>query len=311
MAARARGPLGTDDHVARHVAQVREQGPRACAVTGAGVVVLQGRLDGDVRARNRHDLERLVSRGELAWPLGAAKLTGIGNHDPIARSPSAHRPLECERRVSGPRLGGQAHEGRCLHGPVHRHSTEPDDAVADLSRIEACVERFVGDLNPGGHLRVDGTIRRAHFEHTVRHHDEMDDFHPRVHVGAEREPPVQFDAAERGVALDVVRDLPAGGDEHFGITPGYGIRGPGGGIGPPAARHRDSGGFLTEIRESASDGVDRQNVIMCGLRECGQRSDERQNGKDNADTFHDIPHIRPILGQSPWLVHGSILGHYC
>ena len=274
--ARAARVLRADDDIAREVADVGEEGGTAVRAAGAAMIVLQRGGQRDPRPGDRCDFERLVLRLEGAAALAVAQLPGVGNDNPVSRRPAGRRLRQHERRLAGQCFLAQPGEGRRLGRAVHGDAAERLDAVAHLSRVESRVESLVSDDDLCLDALANRLSRRPDFEGALVHHRQVDDFHPRVDLRIEGQPPADLDARQDGIADDVVRDGATRRDGDLLGRARHTAGRPGGRARPGAIAHRDDGRTGAEDRQSARHPVHVQCVDVIGLG--GRRDGQGQGG---------------------------------
>ena len=142
VAARAVRVLGTHDHVAGEVADVRQELERAVVRARAPVIVRQRRGQRDRASGDRRDgqlfpLRRVAGRRARSAEAGACRESRA-----CPRVPARHRLLELERRLPGQRLRRpDARTSALFAAPCMRHRAEADQSVPSCSGSTRRIDR--------------------------------------------------------------------------------------------------------------------------------------------------------------------------
>ena len=177
-------------------------------VKGERNVELCGRA---VEAGERPDLVFAGSQASTPLPL-----IEVGAHDQhvVAWFPANRRPLQDDRSIPNPQIGGRSDERRSRR-TVNGHRAMQDDPTRQLHRIQCEVERpVVDDGHHRGHRRGHRLLHRADDDEGVGPTDQR--VHPKLRVVGSRhvEIPLDLHEAQGRRDVEVERDPDVVGDEH-------------------------------------------------------------------------------------------------
>ena len=283
------GILRANDDVAGQVGEVGKEPlavdnrrDDAAGVAGAKMIVLERRRERHSQAVRRDAvndsplrLQRKV-RVELPHPLDVSR---VWQEDLVARAPAAHRRLQVNDEVAGPRFHSHAHERRSLHRAMHADDASGgEEARAPLVGIERGIERAIRDDDFSPHAGVDRRISRSHFQRATRLDQKDADRQLRVPIVEEAQPAAVLDAHDVGdTAVAVERHvIPNLNDiaAHRNAS-----RSPGRRVGPQAGDGADLRGAKRR-RTEIGDMSARSMEAALRLDGAGKRCCEREKARE-------------------------------